>query len=89
MWVDGQRSMPRPLECGVPQGSILGPIMFLIYFNDFKNCLEHSRVIQFADDTVIYLSRKLNTGIEKALNADLKNISDYFDKHELVINLKP
>lgn len=87
--VDGQISEPRPLTCGVPQGSILGPILFLIYFNDFDACLSHSKVIKFADDTVIYVSRKSKVEIEKDLNTDLQKILDYFTKNELVINLKP
>jgi hypothetical protein len=87
--IDGQLSDPSPLTCGVPQGSILGPILFLIYFNDFDACLKHSKVIKFADDTVIYVSRKSKVDIEKDLNTDLQNISDYLTKNELVINLKP
>ena len=87
--VDGQRSEPQSLTCGVPQGSILGPILFLIYFNDFDSCLKHSKVIKFADDTVVYLSRKTQVDIEQDLNIDLQKISDYFTKNELVINLKP
>ena len=51
-------SDPCPLTCGVPRGSILDPIMFLLFFNDFEYCLRHSNVAQFADDTVIYLSSK-------------------------------
>ena len=49
-------SNPCPLTRGVPQGSILDPILFLLFFNDFEECLHHSNVKQFANDTVIYLS---------------------------------
>jgi hypothetical protein len=68
-------SSPCPLLCGVPQGSILGPVLFLMFFNDFNECLHHSKVIQFADDTVIYVSSKSVTNIEKQLNADLDKIA--------------
>ena len=87
--IDSQRSEPRPLTSGMPQGSILGPILFLIYFNDFKKCLQHSKVITFADDTVVYLSRRKHTYIEQDLNRDLQNIAEFFTRNELVINLKP
>ena len=78
----------RPLTCGVPQGSILGPIMFLLFFNDFEDCLQHSNVVQFADDTVIYLSSKSINEIEDNLNEDLASISTYLSSNDLVINLK-
>jgi len=58
-------------------------------FQWFQTLLETlSKVINFADDTVIYLSSKTHTEIEKDLNTDLKNIADYFTTNELVINLK-
>ena len=56
--IDGQRSEPCPLTCGVPQGSILGPMLFLIYVSDFEKYLHFSKVINYADDTVTYLSKK-------------------------------
>jgi hypothetical protein len=76
------------ITCGVPQGSILGPMLFLIYFNDLDDVLEQSTVIKFADDTVLYVSDPSFTIIEQKLNADLRALSDYFTDNELVINLK-
>ena len=46
------------ITCGVPQGSGLGPLIFLIYVNDIANCLTHSKLISFADDTTVFLSSK-------------------------------
>ena len=85
---DNESSERHPVTCGVPQGSVLGPILFLIFFDDFDNILKHSNVIKFADDTVIYVSNKNKTNIENQLNEDLERISKYFHDNELIINLK-
>ena len=51
-------SKPRTITCGVPQGSILGPLLFVIYVNDLPACLEYSTARMFADDTNITTSNK-------------------------------
>ena len=79
---DNEISNKYPVNCGVPQGSILGPLLFLVYFNDFQDILQH------ADGTVIVVSDKSVTEIERKLNKDIENISVSFMKNELVINLK-
>ena len=79
-------SDPCPLTCGVPQGSILGPILFLL--DDFEDCLHHNNVVQFADDTVIYLSSKSIDEIGDKLNEDLALIFTYLSWNVLVINLR-
>jgi len=81
-------SDPLFLLCGVPQGSILGPILFLIFFNDIENCLTFCDIIQFADDTVIYVSSNTVDEIQRKLSIELQNIANYFQENELVINLK-
>lgn len=79
-------SDPCPLVCGVPQGSILGPILFLLFFNDFEDDLS-CRTIQFADDTVIFTSSKSVFQIESILNKDLTTIASYLKDNDLIINL--
>lgn len=81
-------SSPCPLMCGVPQGSILGPLLFLIFFNDFEGCLQYSKVIQFADDTVVYVSSNDVINIDGKLNHDMISIASYLECNDLVINLK-
>jgi len=72
----------------VPQGSILGQILFLLYLNDLEDHLQHSKVIKFADDTVIYVADPSFEIVEKKLNEDLEALSKFFDENELIINLK-
>ena len=56
------QSSKQYITCGVPQGSVLGPLLFLVYINDIPNCLKYSKSIVFADDTTIFASCKnMNT----------------------------
>lgn len=53
VYVSGTFSNPQTINIGVPQGSILGALLFLIYINDLPQCLAHSSCILYADDTTI------------------------------------
>ena len=86
--IDNISSNINHITCGVPQGSILGPVLFLLYFNDLELCLKYAKVIIFADDTVLYVSSKCFHVIENNLNHDLQNMFNYFRQNELVMNLK-
>ena len=55
--INGFKSESKLLRCGVPQGSILGPLLFLIYINDLCNTSNSLRYILFADDTSIFLTK--------------------------------
>ena len=57
--VQGYTSEPRIISCGVPQGSILGPLLFFIYINDLPACLKYATARLFADDTTITNSHKI------------------------------
>ena len=60
--INGFESNLRNILCGVPQGSSLGPLLFLIYINDFRLCLKKTETGHFADDTfILFGSKKLAT----------------------------
>ena len=70
---------------GVPQGSILGPILFLIYINDLKNCTELFTLL-FADDSSFLISGKDFAQLKSKLNIELKKITDWFRCNEMSQN---
>jgi hypothetical protein len=64
-------SSPQNVLCGVPQGSILGPILFILYTNDLQNCLSFLHPILFADDTNLIASANTWEKIVSQINNDL------------------
>ena len=82
--VDRYTSSPETVYCVVPQGLILGPLLFIIFINDLSDCIEHVSVIMYADDTVLYVSHKSKEKIENDLNQDLQNFYPTFLKMSLL-----
>ena len=67
-------SSERLIKCGVPQGSILDPLFFLLYVNDLPQCLNKTKPRLFADDTNLTASGESITDLEVAVNSDLENL---------------
>ena len=77
---EGEKSREEKIWFGVPQGSILGPLLFLIYVNDLHQQFEKSNIIMYVDDTVFLFSDKNETEIEKAINHDAKLLHNWLCK---------
>ena len=83
---DGANSSRDILKCGVPQGSCLGPLLFLLYVNDFENCLEYMTPNIYADDTCVTIaSENLNDQTTDVKN-ELENISNWMRINKLSLN---
>ena len=76
-----------PVTCGVPQGSNLGPLLFLVYINDLPNCLTSASPIIFADDTTITFAASTMTDLEDAVNLELRNLQRWLITNRLSLNI--
>ena len=84
--LNGESSTTLPVSCGVPQGSILGPLLFLIYINDMNTAMQFSTVYHFADDTNLLYSCKCLKVLRKRMNKDLVLLCDWLCANRLSLN---
>ena len=83
---NGDISEVQSLTHGVPQGSILGPVLFTIFIDDLKDIVTKCKVLNYADDTTIYCSSKSPSNLQAAMNEDLRNLEKWFRINKLKLN---
>ena len=79
-------SSKQTMTCGIPQGSSLGPVLFLIYINDLQNCSNALTFRICADDTNVFASARDVKVLEKTVNSELKKVKIWCDVNRLSIN---
>ena len=88
VFVSGRNSDYMDVKHGVPQGSILGPLLFLIYINDIANICNIFTVYLFADDASLFCYHKNQSELEKIINLNLMELSKWLTANKLSLNIK-
>ena len=81
-------SAPRNITVGVPQGSLLGPLLFIIYTNDLPNVIQNLSCILFADDTTIVISSINMRQHKLKIESDMTSLADWFLANKLSLNVQ-
>lgn len=84
--INSVRSSPKTVEYGVPQGTVLGPVLFIIYINSLFDLETCGSIISYADDTALFYTDSNWQDLKSKVEKDLKNIKNYFDKKLLTLN---
>ena len=83
--IDAQSSEMQPISCGVPQGSTLGPLMFLLLIDDIELNSKSCNIFLYADDTVWFYAGKKCAEIENILSIELEQIARWLNENNLII----
>ena len=85
-FTNGSLSDSQSLTCGIPPGTMLGPLLFLIYVNDLPNCLSISKPRMYADDTHLNFASNCVDTINEVLNRDLAKVNEWLITNKLTLN---
>ena len=86
--LNGLHSKAKKVTCGIPQGSCLGPLLFIIYLNDLEECLQFSRASIYADDTSLTIASSNSVKLVDDAHRELLNISEWMRVNKLSPNPK-
>ena len=86
--INGYSSDLMPVNCGVPQGSVLGPLFFLICINDLHNAIQHCQLYHFADDKNLVHRNKSFKNLNKLVNRDMEQLNNLFSANEISLNVE-
>ncbi len=84
--INGFKSKNQTMKYGVPQGSVLGPLLFLVYINDLHKAIKFSTVHHFADDTNLLVTGKHLEEVQKQINRDLKLLCTWLRANKISLN---
>ena len=84
--IKNKLSTSKLINLGVPQGSILGPLLVLIYINDLPNCISQGKIIMLADDTNLFFSSKSYVDLNKTVNSELEKLYCWLSANKLTLN---
>ena len=85
--INGYNSDLMPVICGVPQGSVLVPHLFLIYINDLHKAIRYCKVHHFADDTNFFHTNKSVKNLDKLVNHDMKQLNNWLSANKMSLNV--
>lgn len=83
--LQNNESLPKAINCGVPQGSVLGPLLFLIFINDLCNS-SNANIRLFADDTVVVVSHRDLNILSQHANEAIENVYSWMTNNKLLLN---
>ena len=86
--INGYNSDLMPVIYGVPQGSVLGPLLFLIYINDLHKAIRYCKVHHFADDTNLFHTNKSVKNLNKLVNHDMKQLNNWLSANKISLNVE-
>uniref|UniRef100_A0A2A4J7L6 Reverse transcriptase domain-containing protein n=1 Tax=Heliothis virescens TaxID=7102 RepID=A0A2A4J7L6_HELVI len=85
--IDGVVGEPRRVACGVPTGSVFGPVGYIMHVNSMCNVVRNSRIYMYADDTCLVFADKELDVIERNIQEDLTNIIKWAHDNGIIINI--
>ena len=84
--VNGKKSKIQSIDTGVPQGSVLGSLFFIIYVNDIVNCKDTCKMTLFADDTSLILRHKNLRSLKEMAEKQVKHLYEWLNSNKLTLN---